>query len=231
MADAAVPFFWDLWFWLFIISVSAFSIVFVWIILHFINPMKNSFARHIVKARRENKPVAILDAGKYFKVIVGEKKVGQEEFQIIRDGINVVKAGNVGGMKYCEGVLMGVGEDFRSLIANVAIVDLMELVEAKDWNPEEIKARLNKLEEYLKRDLGFTDDVKDVKQTFIRRVAEINARYNAQIEQVIRASYPSTPMPAAPVPETDPVPKPRGRPGRPRKPAEEDDFEGLKEDD
>jgi hypothetical protein len=235
MADPVTPFaiFLDVWFWTTIISVAGFSIILVWLIMHFIMPMKNSFARHIVKARRENRPVVFADAGKYFKTIIGEKKTGTEEAQIIRDGINIVKAGNVGGMKYCEGVLMGIAEDFRSLVANVAILDLMEMIDAKGWEPEEVKARLTNLEEYLKKDLGFTDDVKEIKEQHVRAAAAINARYNAEAEKIIAASYPR-PAPEK-VPEMDtPLkpPRPPAKRGRPRIPVdpEPEDDQDLGED-
>jgi hypothetical protein len=233
MADPT-PFaiFMDVWFWTTIISVSGFSIILVWVIMHFINPMRNSFARHIVKARRENRPVVFVDAGKYFKTIVGEQKTGTEEAQVIRDGINIIKAGNVGGMKYNEGVLMGVAEDFRSLIANVGILDLMEMIEAKGWDPEEVKNRLQILEEYLKKDLGFTDDVKEIKERFVKASAEINARYNAEAEKVINSSYPQPAPQAIPEVEIQKPPKTPAKRGRPKVPVdtEPEDEGDLGED-
>lgn len=179
--------------WIFIVAglVAAFVIIFVWMIYHFIWPMRNSFARHIVKAKRENKPVLFLDGGKFFRCIVPETKVGDEKAQIYRSGQDVIKAGSVGGMKYCEGVLMGVGEEFRSLIANVAIIDLMDMLKKKDWDSEEVNRLLKKLSEDLRIELGYVDGGKILQERYKDRVAEINSRYDHAIARVAEGNgYP-----------------------------------------
>lgn len=182
--------------WIFIVAglVAAFVIIFVWMIYHFIWPMRNSFARHIVKAKREGKPVLFLDAGKFFRCLIPDTKVGEEKAQIYRSGQDVIKAGSVGGMKYCEGVLMGVGEEFRSLIANVAIIDLMEMLKRKEWDQEEVNKLLKQLSEDLRIELGYVDGGKIIQDRYKEKVAQINARYDHAIARLAEGnSYPSAP--------------------------------------
>ena len=177
----------DPFFWMFIATLCAMAIVVVFLIVKYISPMMNSPAKHFVKARRENKPLVILDAGKYWKFIVGDKKVTEDDSgQTIKGekGKDFVKTGNVGGMKYGEGVLMGVGEDFRSLVANISVIDLMEMIEKKGWDTEEVKARLERISEGLKKDLGYVDDAKLVNEKFKRQIGGINAEYDSKIEQI-----------------------------------------------
>ena len=66
--------------------MAAFVIMFVFMIVWFIWPANTSPARHFIKARREKKPVFILDAGKFFKCVVGEHKVGDEKAEVWRNG-------------------------------------------------------------------------------------------------------------------------------------------------
>jgi len=179
----------DIFMWTTAGSVAMFSIVIVYLITHFITPMRNSPAKYFVKAKREGKPLVILDAGKYFKFVVGDKKSGEEKAEIIRDyrGVDVVKAGNIGGMKFGEGVMMGVGEDFRALVGNLACIDLMEMIEAKGWDTAEVKKKLEMIEDNLRKDLGYKDEVKDFQTAYAKARAETAAKYNIRIEQIIKA--------------------------------------------
>jgi len=169
--------------WVLAIMIAAFSIVIVWIIMYFLLPMKNSPARHVVKAKRDRKPVFFLDDGKFFRCIVGDHPVGEEKAQVFRHGQDIVKGGE--GMKYCEGVLMGIGEDFRSLTVNVGIIDLMEMIETKGWDAAEVKEKLEKLAEQLKSDLGLRDELKDAKAKHQKDQEEINADFDSRRAELI----------------------------------------------
>lgn len=182
--------------WIFIVAgvIAVFVIIFVWMIYHFIWPMRNSFARHIVKAKREGKPVLFLDGGKFFRCLIPDTKVGDEKAQIYRAGQDVIKAGSVGGMKYCEGVLMGVGEEFRSLIANVAVIDLMDMLKRKDWDGDEVNKLLKKLSEDLRIELGYVDGGKILQDRYSEKLNEINARYDHAIARIAEGNgYPGAP--------------------------------------
>lgn len=186
--------------WVVAILVAAFSIMFVFILVWFIIPAKNSPARHFIKAKREKKPVFFLDAGKFFKGVVCDHKVGEEKAQVFRHGQDIIKGGE--GMKYCEGVLMGIGEDFRSLTANVAIIDLMEMIEAKGWDSNTVSEKLKKLESQLKDDLGLKDELKARTDKHHKDLAEINAKFDARRDELV-AAFAVPPEPPAP-PEEGP---------------------------
>jgi len=179
----------DPFFWMFIATLCAMAILTVFLIVKYISPMQSSCAKHFVKAKRENKPVVILDAGKYWKVIVGDKKITEDDSgQTIRGekGKDFVKTGNVGGMKFCGGILMGIGEDFRSLVANIGIIDLMEMIDKKGWDTEEVKKRLNEISEGLKKDLGYMDDGKMVNERFKQQVTNINNEYDLKRAEILK---------------------------------------------
>lgn len=170
--------------WVVAILVAAFAIMFVFLLVWFIIPARGSPARHFIKGKREKKPVFFLDAGKFFKCVVGDHPVGKEKAQVWRNGQDIIKGGQ--GMKYCEGVLTGVGEDFRSLTVNVGIIDLMELIEAKGWKTDEVEQKLKSLEDQLKKDLGLTDELKDIKDKYEKDQTEINAKYDAERDELIK---------------------------------------------
>lgn len=188
MADPIVGL--PIWIWIIAGETAAFVIFIVWLILWFVWPAKSSFAKYIIKAKREGKPVVILDAGKKWKVIVGDTKVGKEKHQIIRSGDDIVKMSGM-GMKYAEGgILLGVAEDFRSLIANVCILDLMEMIDKKGWNEEEIKTRLTAIVEGLKKDLGYVDELKLLKEKYDNDSKGVNEEYDKLRKEILK-SYPS----------------------------------------
>jgi hypothetical protein len=174
----------NIWIWVTAGVVSAFSIVFVWMIFYFLVPMKNSPARHFVKAKRDKKPIFLLDAGKIWRCVVGDQKIGSEKAQIFRHGQDIIKGDQ--GLKYCEGVMIGVAEDFRSLLVNVGIVDLMDMINKKDWEPSEIQERLNKIAENLKKDLGFTDEFQALEADYNRDIKAINDKFGYERAGLIK---------------------------------------------
>lgn len=169
--------------WVLALMIAAFSIVLVFLIMYFIVPMKNSPGKYFVKAKREKKPVIFLDAGKFWRCVVCEQKVGEEKAQIFRNGQDIIKGGQ--GMKYCEGVLVGVAEDFRSLLVNIGLIDLMDGINKKKWEPTELEDKLKIITENLKRDLGFTDDIKTLEEKLTADVVDIRADYDAKREKII----------------------------------------------
>ena len=188
MADPVVGL--PIWIWITAIVTATYTIFVVWLIMWFVWPAKSSFAKYIIKAKREGKPVVILDAGKKWKVIIGDTKVGKEKHEIIRSGDDIVKMSSL-GMKYAEGgVLLGVGEDFRSLVANVCILDLMEMVDKKGWNEEEIKKRLDDISEGLKKDLGYVDELQLLREKHAKDSKTVNEEFD-KLRMEILKGYPS----------------------------------------
>lgn len=173
----------NIWIWVTAGLTAAFSIVFVWMILYFLVPMKNSPGRHFVKAKREKKPIVFLDAGKYWKCVIGKDKVGEEKAQVIRSGQNIIKGSQ--GLKYCEGVMVGVAEDFRSLLVNIGIIDLMEIINKKGWDPKAVQERLTEIADNLKKDLGFTDEIKKLDDELKEDIKAINVKYGNERAEII----------------------------------------------
>lgn len=174
----------NIWIWVTAIVVAMFSIVFVWMIMYFLIPMKNSPARHFVKAKRDKKPIVLLDAGKYWRCVIGKDKVGEEKAQIIRSGQDVIKGSQ--GLKFCEGVMLGVAEDFRSLLVNIGIIDLMEMINKKGWNQKDVQERLTTIADNIKKDLGFTDEIQELDNNLKEDIKEINVKYGNERADILR---------------------------------------------
>lgn len=175
----------DILTWVFAGGFAAVAIAFVYVIVAFIVPMRSTPAKHFVKAKREKRHVIILDAGKHFRFVVGDDKVGQEKNQVIRTGEDMIKVPNVGGLKYTEGnILMGIGEDFRNMITNTAIMDLMEALNRKGWDTEKVEALLTDLAANLKIDLGYVNGGEKIREQYEEDVAQINAQYDAAVERL-----------------------------------------------
>lgn len=209
----------DILTWIFAGGFAACAITVVYLIIAYIYPMFTSPGKYFMRAKKEKKPIVILDTGKYFRFVVGDDKIGEEKNQVIRKGTDVVKIPNVGGLKYAEGnVLMGIGEDFRSMITNVAIMDLMGELNRKGWDADLINSLLKDLISNLKIDLGYVDGIENLREQLEEDTAQINARYDAAIE---REKAPVNP----------PVPKATGDPGLTPKEKEEDNGEGPGETD
>lgn len=104
--------------------------------------------------------------------------------------------------------MMGVGEDFRALVGNLACIDLMEMIEAKGWDTEEVKRKLERIEDNLKRDLGYKDEVKEMQDEYIKKRAGIAAGYNTRIEGIIKSLQVAAPLPRLARPAQQPALQP-----------------------
>lgn len=181
----------DILTWIFAGGFAMCAILVVWLILGYIWPLRNSPGKYFVKAKKERKPIIIADTGKFFRFIVGDEKVGEEKNQVIRQGMDLIKIANTGGLKYAEGnVLMGVAEDFRSLVVNVGIMDLMEAINRKGWDMDKVNELLTELTKNIKIDLGYVDGGQEIREEYEKDIAEINAHYDAAIQQLQREVNP-----------------------------------------
>lgn len=198
----------DILTWIFAGSFAACAILVVYFIMAFIKPILTSPGKYFVKAKKERKPVIIADAGKYFRFIVGDEKVGEEKNQVIRQGTDMIKIPNSGGMKYAEGgVLMGVAEDFRSMVANVAIMDLFQELNRKGWDAEKINNLLTELAINLKIDLGYVDGGERIRERYEEDIAKINAHYDAAVKRLqpenVNPELPGDPLESGDNPDED----------------------------
>ena len=184
----------DILTWIFAGAFAACAVMVVWLIMGFIWPMKTSPAKYFVKAKKERKPLVVVDTGKFFRFVVGDEKIGQEKNQVIRQGLDLIKVPNVGGMKYAEGnVLMGVAEDFRSMVTNVAIMDLMQDINRRGWDTAKVNNLLEELTTNLKIDLGYVDGGEKIREQYSEDVATINAHYDTAIERLQAEVNPKDP--------------------------------------
>lgn len=175
----------DILVWIFAAAFSVVAIILVYFIIAWIVPLRNSPGKYFLKAKREKKPIIISDVGKHFRFIVGDEKVGEEKNQVIRHGTDMIKVPNIGGLKYAEGnVLMGVAEDFRAMVTNVAIIDLMEALNRKGWDQAQVDKLLRDLTTNLKIDLGFVNGGEKIREKFDEDIKTINAHYDAAIERL-----------------------------------------------
>lgn len=159
-------------------GVAAEAILIVFLIVQYIKPMAASPGKYFVKAKREKKPIFILDDGPIYRITIGTDKQTKNT-EILRSGEekDIIKKGP-GSLKYCEGVLMGVGENFRSFLANVAILDLMEIINEKEWNLSEVKERLDKIVDVIKKETGLTDEFKELRLRHEKDLEMIGASYD-----------------------------------------------------
>lgn len=170
----------DILVWALAGGLAACSVIIVFLIVQYIRPMAASPGKYFVKAKREKKPIFILDDGPIYRIVIGHDKQSKNT-EILRAGDekDIIKKGP-GSLKYCEGVLMGVGENFRSFLANVAILDLMEVINEKGWEPGELKKRLDKMMDVLKKDMGLTDEFKELRERHEKTIAGINLKFDSQ---------------------------------------------------
>lgn len=135
----------------FFASVAIFSIVIALLLMLFVMPTIKSPGHLFIKAKKRKAPVVFLDNGSHWIGAVGQGPV-KEGF--IRDDYGNVITVSPNSLKYCQGVMIGVGENHRSMIVNPAIVSLIKLCkDNKLTSPEvdrivkEIEKRINKEEE------------------------------------------------------------------------------------
>ena len=173
--------------WVLAGGFAAVVVALVVVIIMFVNPVRNSPARHIVKAKREGKPVMWLDCGAFFSCVVGEdkniKSVG-EKADMVRVSNGFVRK-TPKALKYCEGVLMGFGEDFRSMVANVAIMELIEAITRKGWSDEEINIKLLAVIDKLKKDLSLGDARGELTKQHEKRLRDIDDSFNKKRAELI----------------------------------------------
>jgi len=133
----------DILIWLIIALVCGFVIVFAFLFIQIIKPTLNSPARFFMEAKRKNKPVCILDNGSHWTVVVGEK---QESDGIIKDKFDNTIIVTPNSMKYCMGVLVGVGENYRSIVVNPGIIEIISKLKEKGIYSDDVRNALEELE-------------------------------------------------------------------------------------
>lgn len=138
-------------FWIFLVGgiVATFSIVIVVLMMIFIKPALDSPARFFIEGKRKKKPVCALDCGSHWSFVVGDLV---ENF--VRDKYGNIITVTPNSLKYGRGVLFGAGEDFRSMLANASVVEIIGKAHENKIKPEELKKNIEQIEqlEFIKKD-------------------------------------------------------------------------------
>lgn len=133
----------DILTWIGFGGMGAVSILAVYLIIAWVWPARNSAARHFIKGRRENKEVVALDDGSRWMWKVAEKR-GQGVL-IDDEGLPIFVTPK--SLKWGGGVYFGVGEYFRSTLANISVVEFLCAAKAEGYD----KAKLARLIEEVNR--------------------------------------------------------------------------------
>lgn len=125
-------------FWILIAVIAAMGAVMAIMFMYYIAPIKNSPARHFIKARKKRLPLIILDCGNYYKAILTKK----HEDGYIRGPNNEIVFETPNALKSFEGIMLGIGEDYRKVIATAGAAQMCELVNKKKWDQKKMDSIL-----------------------------------------------------------------------------------------
>lgn len=126
---------------------AGFSIVIVLIILLYIQPVRNSPAKFFVDAKKNKKNVYFLDDGSRYIITTG--KAVDESVGVDEQGNAIIISPN--SMKYCMGILMGVGENYRSILTNATTADFVEFAMKNKWDMDKVKDYIANIEKVVEK--------------------------------------------------------------------------------
>ena len=129
--------------WILIASVGILVIFIGALFMLYLNPMRNSPARFFVKAKRKNKPLAMLDNGSHWVFAVGETEVDG----MIVDDSNVPIQVAPNSIKYGAGVRIGVGENYRGIVVDPRILKLISIANKEKIPAPVLRKAIETLEE------------------------------------------------------------------------------------
>jgi phage shock protein PspC (stress-responsive transcriptional regulator) len=134
-------------FWVFAIGFGAVVIILVYVLLAFVWPSRNSAARFFIKGRRENKEVVALDDGSRWIFKVAEKRA--PGLLIDDDGLPITVTSK--SLKWGGGVYFGVGEYFRSTIANITVVEFLARAKAEGYTQNKLNQLIKMVNDGMKK--------------------------------------------------------------------------------
>lgn len=122
--------------------VAGFSLTIVFLIMYFIKPALDTPARFFIEARRKKKPVYILDAGKMWKFVVPE----YVDMKYAKKGNEIIFRGDTNAEKMAYGgVLVGVGENERSLLVAGNTAEMIARLKEKGVDADKLKEILDEI--------------------------------------------------------------------------------------
>lgn len=124
-------------------GMAALGIALVVVIMKYVQPLKNSPAKFFVKAKKEKKKVFIMDDGARFIIATGKT---------IDDNMAVDDNGNAilispDSIKYCMGVEMAIGENYRSIVTNAVVADIINFARKHNWDAKKIMDYIKRIEQ------------------------------------------------------------------------------------
>lgn len=123
-------------------STVGLLLLFVYVMLIFVQPARNSPAGIFITAKRKKKVVAFLDSGTRWIPVISEK----EGNGFIIDQYGEVVFTPPKSLKPCKSVLFGVGENSRSFLANPEALPILKNAKEKNLKITEISALIEDFE-------------------------------------------------------------------------------------
>lgn len=133
--------------WVFAIGFGAVLILLVYVLLAFVWPARNSAAKFFIKGRRENKEVVALDDGSRWIFKVAEKRA--PGLLIDDEGLPIHVTSK--SLKWGGGVYFGVGELFRSTIANITVIEFLAKAKAEGYSQEKLQRLIEAVDDTIKK--------------------------------------------------------------------------------
>lgn len=132
----------NIFMWAFAGSVAGFTILVVALIMYFIAPIRGTDAWMFIQARKNRKPVLFLDDGSKWRVTIGKNMTRD----FIEDDEGNFIAISPGSLKWSKGVLVGVGDDHRSITAKPRLTKLLAQAKEQGWDVETLKKKIQKID-------------------------------------------------------------------------------------
>jgi len=145
--------------WIFVTGgiTAGFVIAIVILIYLYIKPALDSPARFFIKAKRKKMPVYILDDGNKWRFVIPEYL----DNSYAKTKSEVIFRGDKGAEKMAYGgVLVGVGENERSLLVSAKTAEMIAKLKEKGVDPDKLREILNGIRESEKE----VDKEKDKKK-------------------------------------------------------------------
>ncbi len=135
--------------WIIVGVLGVFAVTTVILLMMFVMPTIKSPGRLFMEAKRKNKIVAFLDNGSHYIGTVCDRTEAEGFIKDLSGNMITVSPNS---LKYCQGVMMGVGENHRSLLVNPDVVEMIDMATAKDIDVEKLKEAVDRLEKKLKQE-------------------------------------------------------------------------------
>lgn len=173
----------NIFMWLFAVTVAIFSILVVWLILGFVKPMLETGARFFVKAKRERKPLVILDYGRRWDFHIGEKF----DNDFIEDKDENFVSISPNSLKFSRGgVLLGIGNGYRPVTVETKVMADIQRLRAQGYTQDDIEEYITDHIEITEQEIAdYTENHADEIKNFMEQ-GYTNEQVKEYIESKLR---------------------------------------------